>query len=247
MRGVYEESDWLSTVAHFVRGPWCNHTALSHINRALLLSNSPCPQVVNIKTNTMTLETNMFRTTATLISFAALTACNTPNPPTVSAADVDRAFAEARTISNLPFTDTNNLPTGTVTYVGKIGADVSGDYNGSILGDMRMNIDFADSDVGGDVTNINLIGADGRPDQRFDGSLDIDGVADSGRIDAFASGDITAVNDIGLFVDSNVLLRLDGDVYDDFAGGDAVFGTVKGDAEGEFDLNIDGVFFGTSD
>ena len=190
----------------------------------------------------------MTRITISLITLAALAACGaTPNEPTVSAADVERAYDEALAISNLPLTSTANLPTGGVTYRGQLGADVSGDAQGSILGDMTMRVDFSDNDIGGQVTNINLIDPDGMPNQRFDGRLNIDGVENSGRLDAFASGDITAVDNDGYEVESQMLLTLDGDVYDDFGGGDAVFGAATGTARGDFDLNVDGVFFGTAD
>ncbi len=190
----------------------------------------------------------MTRITASLMALAAVSACAaSPNEPTVSAADVDRAFDEAQAISRLPLTSIGNLPTGGVTYRGQLGANVTGDAQGSILGDMTMNVDFADNDIGGRVDNINLIDPNGMPNQRFDGRLNIDGTETSGRLDAFASGDITAVDNDGLEVESRMVLTLDGDVYDDFGGGDAVFGSATGTARGDFDLNVDGVFFGTAD
>ena len=189
----------------------------------------------------------MSRITASLIALTALSACVSPNEPTVTASDVDRAFDEATAISNAPLTSTANLPSGSVTYVGRLGADVQGDANGSILGDMTMQVDFADNDIDGSITNINLIDPNGTPNQRFDGRLAIDGVENSGRLDAFASGEITGVDNDGFEVDSQVLLTLDGDVYDDFDTGDAVFGTADGQARGEFDMDIEGVFYGTAD
>ncbi len=190
----------------------------------------------------------MTRFTTSLFALAALSACAaTPNDPTVSAFDVERAFDEAQRISALPLTSTTDLPTGGVTYRGQLGADVSGDAQGSILGDMTMRVDFGDNDIGGNVTNINLIDPNGMPNQRFDGTLDIDGVESSGRLDAFASGQITGVDNDGIEVDSQMLLTLDGDVYDDFGGGDAVFGSATGQARGDFDMDVNGVFFGTAD
>ncbi len=189
----------------------------------------------------------MIRITTSLIALAALSACGTPNPPTVSAADVGRSFEEARAIGGLPFTDTQDLPTGNVTYNGKLGADVSGDLDGSIISDMTMIVGFNDQSIGGSVTNINLIDPDGRPNQRFDGALDIAGVEDSGRLSAFASGDISGVDDDGFYVDSNLLLTLQGDVVDDIGRGDAVFGSARGDGVGDLEFNVDGVFFGTED
>ena len=115
----------------------------------------------------------MYRIAPGVIALVTVAACASPNPPTVSTADVQRAYAEANYISGLPFTATDDLPTGSTTYRGQLGADVSGDYRGSMLGDMTMNVDFADNDVRGSVTNINLIDSDGRPDQQLSGSLGI--------------------------------------------------------------------------
>jgi hypothetical protein len=214
-----------------------------------LLSKSTLPHLVCIKHFAVFHpdgDPYMIRITTSLLALVALTACNTPNPPTVTSADIDRAYAEARAISNLPFTATDNLPLGRVTYQGQIGADIRGDENGSILGDMRMDVDFNDGDVGGRVSNINLIDTDGRPNQRFGGTLEIDGGHDSGRIGATAFGDIDGVDDAGFIVESNLNLRLNGNVFDDFGRGDAVFGSVSGDAKGDIDFDVDGVFFATA-
>ncbi len=189
----------------------------------------------------------MTRIQASLIALTVLSACASSNSPTVSASDVDRAFAEAEDISNLPLTTTNNLPTGSVTYLGQLGANVQGDATGGILGDMIMDVDFARNDVDGQISNINLIDPDGTPNQRFGGELDMFGSENNGRISALASGELTAVDNDGFEVDSQMRLNLDGDVYDDFGGGDAVFGTARGEATGDFELDVDGVFFGTSE
>ena len=190
----------------------------------------------------------MTRITTSLIALAALSACAvSPNDPTVSAQDVASAFDEAQRISNLPLTATQNLPTGGVTYRGQVGADVSGDAQGSILGDMRMDVDFADGDIGGNISNINLIDPNGMPNQRFDGTLGITGDDAGPQIDAFASGNISGVDNEGDAVDSQMVLILDGDVYDDFGGGDAVFGSATGYATGDFEMDVNGVFFGTAD
>ena len=189
----------------------------------------------------------MTRITLSLVALATLAACATPNEPTVTAYDVDLAMFEARRISDLPLTGTSDLPSGGVRYDGQLGADVSGDAQGSILGDMTMLVDFGDNNIGGSVTNINLIDPDGEPNQRFDGSLRIDGRENSGRLDAFASGEISGVDNDGYAVDSQMLLVLDGDVYDDAGRGDAVFGSATGTATGDFNMTVNGVFFGTAD
>lgn len=189
----------------------------------------------------------MIRLATTLGVLATLAACSSPNPPTVSAADVRDSFDEARRLSTRPFTDTADLPTGGVTYVGEIGADVSGDINGSIQGDMIMNVQFTGNTVDGTVRDINLIDPDGRPNQRLSGQLLIDGVESSGRIDAFASGDLKAVDEAGFVQDTNVLLTMNGDVVDDYGAGDGVFGSVRGDGVGDINFDVNGVFFGTTD
>lgn len=175
----------------------------------------------------------------------ALSACVAPSDPTVSAPNVDSAFARAEAISTLPQTTFNNLPGGSATYVGQLGANVRGAATGSILGDMTMNVGFASNSLGGAISNINLIDADGTPNQRFDGRLQIDGVESAGTLDGFAFGGITGVDNDGDKVSSQVLLTLDGSVRDNFGRGDAVFGVANGTAEGDFFLDIDGVFFGT--
>ena len=189
----------------------------------------------------------MIRITTSLIALAALSACGTPNPPTVTAAQVNRSFEEARAIGRLPLTDTQDLPNGSVTYNGKLGADVSGELNGSIIGDMQMIVGFNDHNIDGAVTNINLVDPDGRPNQRLGGRLEIEGRETSGRLNADAFGNITAANDSGFVVDSDVLLELRGDVVDDIGRGDAVFGSVVGDGLGDLNFDVDGVFFGTAD
>ncbi len=196
----------------------------------------------------------MVRITASLFTLIAMSACTISdsgsgfdNDPTVSAAEVQEAFAEADAIGRAPQTSFGDLPTGSVNYAGKLGAEVSGDANGSILGDLNMNVGFASNTVRGDVSNINLIDRDGTPNQRFDGRLLVDGVETAGQIDAFASGDLTGVDVSGDRVDTQMLLILDGQVRDDFGRGDAVFGTASGQAQGEFDLDVEGVFYGVRD
>ena len=189
----------------------------------------------------------MTRMTLSIVTLAALAACAaTPNDPTVSALDVDIAMFEARRISELPVTNPIDLPSGGVTYRGQLGADVSGDAQGSILGDMIMLVDFGDNDIAGNVTNINLIDPNGEPNQRFDGDLQIAGTETGGGLDAFASGQISGVDNEGYTVASRMVLILDGDVYNDTREGDAVFGSATGTSTGDFNMNVDGVFFGTA-
>ncbi|MEJ6405139.1 hypothetical protein [Yoonia sp. 2307UL14-13] len=188
----------------------------------------------------------MQRSICTLAALAALSACaSTPNEPSVSIRDVDRAFAEAERISRLPITPRDDVPTGSVTYDGQVGANIRGDVNGSILGDMTMRVDFTDNDIDGNVRNINLIDPAGVPDQRLDGSLDIAGFENRGDLDAGAQGDLTLVDADGFEQTSEFNLDLEGAVYNDRGIGDAVYGTVDGSASGDFDVDVDGRFFGT--
>ncbi len=182
-----------------------------------------------------------------LLALAVLSACAKANPPTVSTSDVDHAYTEADAISRLHLTSTDELPTGSVTYRGQLGADVRGDAIGSILGDMTMDVDFARNDVDGAITNINLIDLDSTPNQRFDGELDVFGTENSGRINAFASGEITGVDNDGFEVHSQLRLDLNGDIHDDVGQGDAVYGTADGAATGDFYMDVNGVFFGTAE
>lgn len=184
-------------------------------------------------------------------AFVMLSACEisgsdavSPNPPTVSARDVDRAFAQAADASTLPFTAAANLPTGSVTYDGQIGADLTGDSLGSMLGDLTMQVDFADNRIGGSVRNINLINQNGTPNQRLDGSLEIAGFENNGDLDAGASGRIGAVSTDGEALDANMNLDLEGAVRSDTQFGDTVYGVVTGEARGDFNLDVDGRFYG---
>lgn len=173
-----------------------------------------------------------------------MAACVVPTPPTIGQADVDRAFRDAALISRLPETQSFNLPTGSVTYRGQVGADVAGDLRGSILGDMAMNVGFSTNRVTGSVSNINLIDTAGRPDQLLGGRLAISGFEDQGDILAGAAGEITGVAPGGAAFASDVNLTLQGSVRDEYRAADAVFGDVTGNAVGEVDLFFDGVFFG---
>ncbi|MEJ8562477.1 hypothetical protein QTO30_15450 [Yoonia sp. GPGPB17] len=193
----------------------------------------------------------MVRTAASLITLIAMSACGvgggtaTPNPPTVNNADMRDALAEAAAISNAPQTSFSNLPTGSVTYTGQLGADVRGDVNGSILGDLNMNVGFSSNTVRGSVDNINVLDANEMADQRLGGRLILDGVETAGQLDAFASGNLSGVNNSGTTVDTQMLLILDGQVRDDFGRGDAVYGAASGQAEGDLDFDVEGVFYGS--
>ncbi len=173
-----------------------------------------------------------------------LAACTSKEPPTVTRTDIERAFDAAEDAAALPVTPVSRIPTGFVTYDGKIGADVTGDSLGSVLADMTMRVDFQDNRIGGRVDNINLIDQNGEPDQRLLGSLEIAGFENNGNLDAGASGQVTAVGTNNNQLDAQMNLDLDGTVRSDRSHGDTVYGGVTGDARGDFNLDVDGVFYG---
>ena len=181
-----------------------------------------------------------------LAAFCLISACAAePTPPSITSYDVDRAFVEARRIESLPFAASGDIPTGSATYDGQIGADVRGDSNGSILADMTMIVGFDSNTINGNVTNINLVDPDGIPNQRFSGALSITGIENNGALDAVASGRIGAVDLDGYEVEADMDLDLNGAVRNDRDFGDAIYGSATGTAEGDFYLDVDGVFFGT--
>jgi hypothetical protein len=180
-----------------------------------------------------------------LAASLSLAACMSPAPPTISDRDVSRALAEASRVSRLPQTRLADLPTGAVTYTGKVGASVGGDLQGSLLGDMSMRVGFQDNAVRGSVNNINLVDRNGRPDQALGGNLAINGFQAQGDILATAAGRVTGVQPNGSAFASDVTLNMQGGVRDDRSRGDAVFGTVTGRGVGDLGFLVDGVFYGT--
>lgn len=172
-------------------------------------------------------------------------ACATPNPPSVTSDDVDRAFAEARYLATLPATASHDLPTGSVTYDGHIGADIAGDARGQMLADMTMNVRFDSHAIAGTVRNINLLDTTGLPEQRLDGNLTIAGFENAGQLGGVAAGQVSGVNGSGEVIDTDMILDLNGSVIDDQWYGDAVYGSATGSATGDVNLGVNGVFFGT--
>ena len=72
------------------------------------------------------LESNLFRSLV-FVPFAALTACASPTPPSVSATDIAAADAERQRISLLPDVAGADLPTSSVTYSGNFPQQQSDD------------------------------------------------------------------------------------------------------------------------
>lgn len=180
-----------------------------------------------------------------LIALSLSAACATPSPPSVTSADVNRAFAEATYLSSLPATDPLDLPTGSVTYDGQIGAAVGGGAQGQMLADMTMHVRFDSDAIGGTVSNINLLDTTGLPEQRLDGTLAIAGFENAGDLGGIATGQVTGVDGGGRVIDADMALDLRGAVINDQWYGDAVYGSATGSTTGDVTLGLNGVFFGT--
>lgn len=173
-----------------------------------------------------------------------LAACSTPSEPTINDRDIARALGEAARISRLPETRSANLPFGSATYKGQVGADLSGDLQGNLLGDMAMVVAFDRNTVQGSISNLNLIDRAGRPEQALDGNLAISGFENQGDILARAEGEVGGVQSGGTPFSTDVNLNMAGTIRDDRGAGDAIFGAVNGTGVGDVNLGIDGVFFG---
>ncbi len=177
----------------------------------------------------------------------ALSACASPTPPTITAADVTRINAEADRFAVLPDTAMADLPSTSVSYVGHAGGRVSGDADGAFIGDMTMNVDFATNTIGGTIDNINLIDDDDVPEQLLGGDLTISGTEVDGLISANATGRLSAVGEESVRGSADVTLGLLGDVVTDTQAGDSVYGAVSGSGSGDFDISIrGGEFFGAA-
>lgn len=189
--------------------------------------------------------------TVLLIPLAALTlaACEA-TPPSLTTDDILAFEKEIDSASALPVTAINDLPGGTVTYSGEFGSNAfveGASANDSIIGQMEMTVQFANQNIEGQLYDINLI-ADGRPQQVMGGTLDIDGRAVNGTIDAVATGTLTRVEankEDFAFTE----LYLDGNVQTGLTNADAVFGSVTGGGDGSFDFELDGTgsFYGVAE
>lgn len=194
----------------------------------------------------------MFRSLV-IVPFAALAACASPTPPSVSATDIAAADAERQRISLLPDVAGTDLPTSSVDYSGNFLSNnlmIDGEGGYGVLGDLAMTIDFGGSNrVSGSVRNLNLTER-GAPDQLLGGRLDIRGSSSGGDIVARASGELDAVSDLLPFRGTtNVEFAMTGGTRQD--GNDtAVFGTWVGastSVDDDFFVTGSGTFFGTED
>jgi len=177
----------------------------------------------------------------------ALTACASPTPPSISAAEVTAINDEYDRVGALPDTAIADLPPGSASYEGHVGGEISGDAEGSFVGDMTMNIEFAGNTIGGSIDNMNVIDDGGEPEQLLGGSLTINGTEADGILTATATGSLTAVGEEKIRGSSSVTLNLNGNVLTDTSDGDTVHGTMDGSGTGDFDITVyNGGFFGSN-
>jgi len=187
------------------------------------------------------------KTISPLLVAISLAACDSPTPPSITAAEAVAINTEADRVQELPDTAIADLPTDSVTYNGHIGGAISGDAEGSIIGDLSMDVNFDSNTIGGEVDNVNLLDDEDVPEQLLGGSLSISGSENDGLLSATATGTLTAVGEESVRGSSDVTMTLTGNVLTDTTDGDAVAGDVYGNGTGDFDINLsDGAFYGTS-
>lgn len=165
----------------------------------------------------------------------ALGACASPKPPTMTAQDLTDSQSTFTTLNGLGATPTADMPSGSATFNGKFGGEVTGDSDGSILGDLTLNTNFDTSAVTGSVTNINAFDDNGDPDQLLSGSLDVNGNISGNGMTATAQGTLTGV-DSGFAGDTNANVTMNGTFRNNTATADTVTGTAVGCASGDFDI-----------
>jgi len=195
-----------------------------------------------------------------LLAATGLAACATPDENTLTRADLRAAEADVAFAESLAFTPIADIPVGQATYTGSVSGDVivNGEDDFSLLGDLVLDIDIAEAgretgrnNISGTIDNLNLFddGNDGFDDQRLSGDLRVSGRADSGRIDATATGLVTAVITDTL---SEQRAAWELDLNGDFLGSDGsvILGDVSGgtteDVTNDYALRFDGPgdFFG---
>jgi hypothetical protein len=189
-----------------------------------------------------------------------LSACDDPLPPTAGIASYNAARANYNAFSALP---ASTLPsTGSGTYTGKMSADANVDFKTgyAIVGDLELEIDFAESsdNISGTIDNINLIDRSTTnnsqqftgADTETPGSLTISGTEVNGSLSATATGSLSAVIDGPTVATTAVMnLQLTGNTRTDTTTADTVTGTITGGGSGTtfngMDVEIsNGSFYG---
>jgi hypothetical protein len=182
---------------------------------------------------------------ATLIASTLVAGCSSLVDPVQR--DTAAVSADLAATSALPVTAVLSVPTsGTAAYSGAMAADVSGDYTGSMYGDLAMNVDFASGDVTGQISHVDLVDQSGYTVENMDGTLAIAGSQVAGIVATAATGTLTGLS--GPVVGAGVAnFALGGTLRDDTGTADAVYGSVTGNVTGNYTLDLaNGQFYGTT-
>lgn len=167
-------------------------------------------------------------------------ACDSANPPTISAADIAAAQAQYNAVLAAP--STAALPAGgTASMAGYIGGATTGDVDGFIA-EIGLDVNFGTGSITGTIDNINITDSNGNPEQMADGSLSVSGSTGGTGMTANATGNVSGV-DSGLTGTSNVNMTLFGNFHDLSGTADSVEGTATGGGTGDFDFNNSSVTF----
>lgn len=158
-------------------------------------------------------------------------------------------YALSETYRKYAVTDVAYLPTGEVTYTGRVGIEL-GNAEGEAVGDFALTVNFDTDAVTGEVTNINLKYSE-VPWQKFTRSVPLTGTHDSaGNITAAGTGTLYGANKYNIAVDIDMLLELVGALHTASlysAEGNDIHGTVTGEITGDLTTLVEGVFFGDGD
>ncbi len=168
----------------------------------------------------------------------ALTACASAEPPTITSEEVFAERVEIARMNALSLTAPGDMPTrDSATFTGT--ADGIFTPNSAVDGfmaDVTVTANFNDNTIDGSVTNMNAI-EDGFPDQLVQGTLDIDGDIVGNAVSGTATGTITAVHE-GFSGSADANFVFDGNFRNDTGTADAIAGTVRGRADGDFSVLI---------
>ena len=187
----------------------------------------------------------MLRSALFFLILGPMAGCGGGLPPSIDAAGIEEDRLLGRRFDKLAMTAPADLPTGSARYNGRLGGGITGDYDGRIIGDLELTVDFSSGGLEGQISAINITDRDGVPTQTLGGRLDLTGATDDGVLDAEARGGVRIRDAEGVTRRSDLVLSLDGRVRSFDADGDAVAGGVSGRMTGDVELRIfDGYFYG---
>lgn len=188
----------------------------------------------------------MIRQIAPLTLLVTLVACSAGLPPSIDADGVEDARQVGIRFSKLATTAPADLPSsGSAQFIGGIGSQITGDFDGRMVADMIMTVDFDRDVIDGDISNINITDREGEPTQRLGGTLDIDGVHNRGSLNARANGTLRIRDTRDQPGLTEMIIVLDGDMRTMDDDADAVAGDLAGGLAGDVTLRVfDGYFYG---